>query len=681
MDLFELAATLTLDSSQYESGINDAKEKADSFGVSLETAAKVGAGAFAAVGTAIVGVGAGIVKSTGDIASYGDNIDKASQKMGISAKAYQEWDAVLQHSGTSIDSLKRGMTTLSKQASEGAEEFEKLGISQDQLANMSQEELFGAVIEGLQKMESGTERTVTAQKLLGGSAKELGALLNTSAEDTQKMKDRVNELGGVMSDDAVKAAARYQDSLQDMQTAFSGISRNIMSDFLPSMATVMDGLTEIFGGDSDKGIALVTQGVSGVLTNLEESIPKFMEIGSSVMAAISDAIMANFPSIVENGTQIVINLAVGIANKIPDLLLMAGQMMTVIIKTIASNIPRLLEYGGSLISNFNNGIGKKIPDIIKSIGDMLSNLISTIMQKAPDFIRRGVEIIGQLITGIGQNLPAIISSIASVLAKVIATIAQNLPQFLQKGIEIIGQIVSGIIRAVPTLLAEIPKIVANAASKFTQYDWKNIGKNIINGVAKGITKAGGVIVDAAKNAASNAFEAAKKFLGIASPSKLFRDKIGKMISAGMAVGIDSNGNLIVKATEKALDAKKAVKKAKDTAKAVQTELKKINNAATEGGFSKKKKWVAEAVPLTEIQAAVDDMAEAIAVEADPAEVVDVKSSVEDKGADQQNGAKYGTFAPVINVYAKDQDVNELAELIMERLTFMYDRERVAYGMA
>lgn len=114
---------------------------------------------------------------------------------------------------------------------------------------MSQEELFNATIAGLQNVENETERTYLAGQLLGRGATELGALLNTSAEDTEAMRQQVHDLGGVMSDEAVKSAAAYQDSLQNMQVAFGGLKNNLISGFMPSITTVMDGLAAIFSGD------------------------------------------------------------------------------------------------------------------------------------------------------------------------------------------------------------------------------------------------------------------------------------------------------------------------------------------------------------------------------------------------------------------------------------------------
>ena len=100
-------------------------------------------------------------------AEYGDTIDKMSQKMGMSSDAYQEWDFVLQHCGASIESLKPAMKTLATAAESGSDAFAQLGISQEQIAGMSQEQLFDATIAGLQNVTDETQRTYLAGKLLG----------------------------------------------------------------------------------------------------------------------------------------------------------------------------------------------------------------------------------------------------------------------------------------------------------------------------------------------------------------------------------------------------------------------------------------------------------------------------------------------------------------------------------
>ena len=188
MNIFELMGRLTLDTSEYEAGLDEAEKDSESFGTKLSntmgTVAKVGGAGMLALGTATAMAGKALVDNMNEVGAYGDNIDKLSQKMGISAKAYQEWDFIAQHSGTSMASLRSSFKTLSTAVQNGSEGFEALGISLEDATAMSTEDLFSAVIAGLQNMEEGTERTALASKLLGRGAMELGALLNTSAEET-----------------------------------------------------------------------------------------------------------------------------------------------------------------------------------------------------------------------------------------------------------------------------------------------------------------------------------------------------------------------------------------------------------------------------------------------------------------------------------------------------------------
>jgi predicted lactoylglutathione lyase len=242
--------TSLMDSEANSAGTKASGTFGSSFSGGLTTVAALGASAFGVFTAAVAGTTSAFSSGISQLASYTDHIDKQSQKLNMTSSEYQEWSAVMQHCGTSIDSTQSSMKTLSAAAETGNEAFETLGISMADIESMDSEELFSATITALQNMEDETERTYTASQLLGRGATELGALLNTSAEDTQEMKDRVNELGGVLSNDAIKAGAAYTDSLQDMKTAFSGLKNNMLVEFLPAVTTVMDGLTEIFSGDS-----------------------------------------------------------------------------------------------------------------------------------------------------------------------------------------------------------------------------------------------------------------------------------------------------------------------------------------------------------------------------------------------------------------------------------------------
>ena len=83
----------------------------------------------------------------------------------------------------------------------------------------------------------------------------------------------------------------------------------------------------------------------------------------------------------------------------------------------------------------------------------------------------------------------------------------------------------------------ISGIITGIVGFFTETDWGEVGKNIIQGIANGITAAVGWLADAAKKAAQAALDAAKGFLGIKSPSTVFEIQVGRQMGAGIQKGL------------------------------------------------------------------------------------------------------------------------------------------------
>ena len=495
MDVFDLVARISVDTKPYEDGLNDASKKSESFaskmGNGLKTAAKVGAVAMTAVTTAGVTLSKTLISGASEVASYGDNIDKMSQKMGISAQAYQEWDAILQHSGTSIDSMSRGMQTLQKNAVNSADKFAKLGISQEQLASMSTEELFSATISGLQQMGEGAERTALASELLGGSAKELGALLNTSAEETEQMRKKVHELGGVMSDEAVKASAKFQDNLQDMKTALSGIKRDIISDTLPAFNDLMEGFTMLLTGQEgadeaiEKGMQSLNSAIDKIIPKLgnllEKLVPAVLQVGVKLVSSLAEqipkvitsiakmipslakqlveAITKIFPELIQAGVDLLTSLADGMDSGVDGAVDIILDLFNTILDTLIKNLPKILDAGIKIVGKLAEGIVRNLPRIVDAILQGIKSLIQTIVQNLPQFLRQGKDIILNLIKGIAQALPNIISSIVDMISTLIDTIIDSLPDILEAGVEIIVELARGLVEAIPKIVEKIPEII------------------------------------------------------------------------------------------------------------------------------------------------------------------------------------------------------------------------------
>ena len=184
IDLFSLSGTIAV---TYADALKEIDSVVDAAGDATNGLKGLG-DKFTAAGNAISGVGTKLAPVSAAITAAGttlvglatktasttDNIDKMSQKLGISRTAYQEWDYILSQNGASIDSLKTGMKTLtttldsvSTAGSTADTAFERLGISYDDLADKDSEEVFALTVEALQNCENETERTPLARNLFG----------------------------------------------------------------------------------------------------------------------------------------------------------------------------------------------------------------------------------------------------------------------------------------------------------------------------------------------------------------------------------------------------------------------------------------------------------------------------------------------------------------------------------
>jgi len=483
--LAEFEAVLSLNTTDFKKGMEDAQSSFGTFSSKMASVGKgIATGLTAAVGAVATGVTALVTATANGIsnlAEYGDEIDKMSQKMGISAEGYQEWDFVMQHCGTSIEGLKSSMKTLATAAQTGSDAFNQLGISQEQIASMSQEELFNATITALQGVTDETQRTYLAGQVLGKGATELGALLNMSAEDTAAMKEQVHELGGVLSNEAVANAATFQDSLQNLQTAISGLSRGALAQFLPSVTNVMDGLTAIFSGDSG-GIALINQGITGFVNNLSASIPTLLQMASSIVLTLANAIVANIPQIMQTGTTVILELVngiismlpsiaeaailiiqtvcTGIAENLPTLITTVITVLLEIVQTLLDNLPVLLECVLQIIEGLVQGILEAIPIIIAALPQIIISIIDFLLSAIPQIIECGINLITSLVSALPQIISAIVAAIPQIINGIINAVLSAIPQIIQAGINLLISLIQALPQIIQTIVTAIPEIIS-----------------------------------------------------------------------------------------------------------------------------------------------------------------------------------------------------------------------------
>lgn len=530
------------------------------------------AGGAVAVGAAAAGLTASLVSGASDVAAYGDHIDKMSQKIGISAESYQQWDYVMSRAGTSVDNLKAGMQTLATQAQNNSEAFQQLGISEEEVANLSQEELFEKVIFGLSEMEAGSERSTLAAELLGKAGKDMGPLFNEGTAAIQEQLQMASDYGMVMSDDLVAASAAFEDSLTTMQGTMNGLKNNILGEFLPAMTSVMDGLAMVFAGDSS-GMQLVEQGVTDFVNGLSEMLPEVLSFGADLVTTLSTALIDNLPSLIQSatdlmiqlagalidalpdiaacGVEIIVTLATSLGEALPDLIPSIIDAVLLIGQTLIDNLPQLIEAAITLFLGLVDGLVAATPDIVAALPGMISSVVEALIGSIPLLIEAGIQLFIALVQNMDAIISGIVAAVPQIISSLISAFSESGPQILTAGVELVTQLGSGMLTMVTSVFNNAKTIISSVISGFGSMGTEllNVGKSIVDGLWQGLQNAWGTITDGLGGLVGSAASGLKNLLGISSPSKVMRDEIGVWIPAGIAEGIEEGAPLVYDAMD------------------------------------------------------------------------------------------------------------------------------------
>ena len=496
--------TLQRELNQSEKELNDVEREfqqtgkaADDSGEKISKFSKIGGAlkgvgvamtaSLAAVGTATVAAGKKLTSLANDTAAAGDTIDKSSQKLGLSAEAYQEWDYVLSQSGVDIESAGQGFKTLTNQidaakkgSKDAQERFAKLGISMDDINKLSREELFTKAITGMQGLADNTDRAALANQLFGRSGQQLAPLFNSTAQSTEELKQKAHELGFVMSDEAVSASVKYTDSLDTLKRTFQGVKNNIVSQLLPGFTSITTGLSELLAGQ-DGAKEKLQQGTQEIVDSLKKIAPRIVdvlltvvgaaaEIAPTIITSLVQGISSNLGKIISAAGNIVKTFILSLVRALPEI----GKSVLLIfpslldgLKQVFFNIVRALP---SLFKIVSESLPSLIPQVISAVIDMAVYLMKHIGDILQPIIDNLPSILDSLVTSLMDNLPILIDGVISLVMglvratpQIIISLLQSLPTIIEKVItgliDCIPQLIEGLIMLNIELVAHLPEII------------------------------------------------------------------------------------------------------------------------------------------------------------------------------------------------------------------------------
>lgn len=311
-----------------------------------------------------------------------------------------------------------------------------------------------------------------------------------------------------------------------------------------------------------KAITALTQLGVSFMDNLAKGITngtqQFISKGLSALTNFTANLRSNAGKLVDSGLHLMLNLAKGIANAMPDIIKNVPEIVINIAGVINDNAPKILVAGVKLIAILIKGLIQSIPTLIASIPKIIMAIVSVFA--AYDWLSLGKSLIVGIKNGIMGTKSNAVNAIKNVYSSLVNGI-KNLPSKLKEigtnGVKNVGSGITGKLSTVKTAARKIityavngikglPSSLATKAKnavvkmkdKFTKVNWLSVGKNIVKGIAKGIGDFAWILVDKMTSLASKAFDSVKSFFGIHSPSRLMRDKVGKMLPAGISVGLE-----------------------------------------------------------------------------------------------------------------------------------------------
>lgn len=436
----------------------------------------------------------------------------------------------------------------------------------------------GGAITAIGKFPDGLKNAKGAITGFGGSLKNLGSSivgpfqvltpkLNSVIGKTfsflpTKISGYVGKIGPAVAGKFPKITSAFQDFGGyigawggQIGTAFQGVLGKV-AGFMPAFANLM-GFGAVLG--------VVAVGL-GLL---------YSQFGTQI-----DQILLMMQT---KGPEVITNFCNGIVAALPNLIAQGATMLNNLMLAITANLPAIIQGGIAIVSTLITGIAQQLPTLIPTALMMIVTLVSSLLSNVGQLVDAGINLLVGLAQGVVNALPQLINKAPTIIGQLATAIISNLPKILLAGIKIITILGTGLIQAVPQIISKIPSIISQVKNAFTSVDWGSVGMNIIKGIANGLKGAAGAIVEAAKGAAESALNAAKNFLGIHSPSRVFRDQVGKMMALGMGIGFERN--IPVKSMSTGVQrAVAGLQKSVDTALSARTSDKTVGGVKNMPGF-------------------------------------------------------------------------------------------------
>lgn len=466
-----------------------------------------------------------------DLTDILKDVESATNGMGDAEKA-----AALSSTFTS-DSIK-GLNLILNAGVDSAADFEeqlrKSTGTAGQMADTMNDNLAGAI----KSLKSRAEAfgiavydsfSVQLKDAVNAAADALGSL--TDAFEIGGIAGAFNQLGTLAQQGIqtiiTQAPAMTQAAVEMINSFASGLAEgipNALSQALPLILQLTESLRENAGLLIDAGLNLILQLAQGIANSLPTLIEYIPQIVTNIAGIIND----NAPTILATGVQVITTLALGLIQALPVLIASLPNIILAIVNVFSAF--NWISLGQLIVNGIKNGVAL-LGTALKSAGTAAANAFKAI--NWADVGRAAINFIKSAISGASGLVSGGLRSVGTAAMNAFRSI--NWAGVGRAAINFIKSAITGAASLVASALRSAATAGMNA---FKSVNWGGVGRQIINGIINGIKGAASMLLNSLKNLAKNALDAAKSALGIKSPSRRFRDLVGKFIPLGIAAGVD-----------------------------------------------------------------------------------------------------------------------------------------------
>lgn len=573
INLFDLYAKITLDTSGYENGLDNASGKASGFADKLKsglaTAAKVGAAALTAAATGMAALTKASIDQYAEYEQLVGGVDTlfktASDKVqeyaanayktaGMSANEYM--DTVTSFSASLLQSLGGDTEKAAQKADQAitdmADNANKMGTGMEMIQNAYQgfAKQNYTMLDNLKLGYGGTKEEM--ERLLADAEKLSGQKFDISSySDIVDAIHVVQTEMGITGTTAKEAASTIQGSVSAAKSAWSNLITGIAADnadldtlignFVSSVETaagnIIPRVSVMLGGISQLVTSASTTIIPMVITTITDNLPALLQAAVALVGALGQGIIDSLPAITQAAIDILFFLANGLIENLPTLIDGIVQVTLTIVQMLTSPdfLTQLIETAILLIMTLAQGLIDAIPQLIAAVPMIIGNLLAAIIVELPNIIQMGIDLLFALIDGIIKCIPELVAAVPTLIIALVNGIVNNLDKIILAAPQIIVSLITGIIGAIPELIAAVPRVIAAIADTIRNYDWGGIGRNIVQGLKDGIAGMWDNIKDWFNEKVNSLVGGVKRILGIHSPSKVFAG-IGGFMAEGLGEG-------------------------------------------------------------------------------------------------------------------------------------------------